>query len=485
MIFFKKHWFLLFLSTITILTRVALFNPSAQQFWADERHYAQLLSQLKEAERVSNYKIAYQTIFRLNARPALGLFYFPAAILEWKNSSIPFGIYFNFIVNFLCLLLVFLIAKEMVNKVAAFLSVCIITLTISSVIYLRHLLSYDMALLMVLISGYVYLKYKNFFISGIFIGLSFLTYPGYYYYFIPIPFLIAINYKSIKKLIIFSLGIGVVLILTQLAYIIAGETTPYFQSVMIEGSGGATSNYGDFIPAFSYISDYVYSLDGAWGIVLLVIILPGIFVVKNKKLSYFFTYILAVFFLLELYSHILQKNVLFGRTIRPLYLSTLVLSALIIERFFSKFSKKIYIFAIVLVIAISVINWFPRFTLYKDLVYPKQFQEKSRQYLLRNHPTANVEEAIFVNYWATKEEVPEHFFKPEKGEKDKFYITNAVQMFPYYGNYDLNDFCEHEVVLKEAHIQYLFKPYLFEAHKKVMREKMKQDPLYYQLILCK
>lgn len=468
-----------------IFTRVALFNPAAQQFWADERHYAQLLSKLNEAEKAGNYKIAYQTIFRLNARPALGLFYFPAAILEWKNPSIPFGIYFNFIVNFLCLLLVFLISKEMINKTAAFLSVCIITLTLSSVIYLRHLLSYDMALLMVLISSYVYLKYKNFFVSGIFIGLSFLTYPGYYYYFIPIPFLIAIYYKSIKKLIIFSLGIGVVLILTQLAYIGAGETTSYFQSVMIEGSGGATSHYGEFIPAISYLSDYVYNLDGIWGLGLLIVSLPIIFYKKNKKLLFLFIYLVGVFFILEMYSHILQKTVLFGRTIRPFYLSALVFSALALERFLSKFSRKVYLTGMILILSISIINWFPRFILYKDLVYPKQFQEKSRQYLLRNHPTANVEDAIFVNYWATKEEVPEHFFKPEKGEKDKFYIMNAVQMFPYYGNYNLNDFCEHEVILKEAHIQYLFKPYLFEAHKKVMREKMKQDPLYYQLILCK
>lgn len=485
--FFKENWFVFFLLLIILFTRIPLLNKDAAEFWADERHYRQLITKLEEADKKGDFKIAYQTIFRLNARPALGLFYFPSAYLEWKNPGIPFGSYFNIAINFFSLLLVFLIIRKTKGERAAFFATFIIAFSLSSVIYIRHLLSYDIALFVILFSVYIHLKFKNFFIPGVLIGLSFLTYPGYYYYLMPIPFLVAFYYRSIRKTALFFIGIGAILLLTQFAYVSSGETTSYFKSLKDESSGGATENYGEFIPAAFYIGDYVLNVDGSWNLLLLLFILPGIFLIKGeKKLKYLFLYVLSAFLILEMYSHVLQKNVLFGRTARPFYLSSLVLSALFIEQILSSFkNKKIYMIGIIILVSVTLLNWWPRFTTYKNLVYPETFQKQTKEYLSKSLQTYNVEDAIFVNYWDEGQQVPENFFHPEKGENGVFYIMNAVQMFPYYGNYEMNRFCNHEVVLKSLHIQAIFTPYLFEGHKKIMREKMKNDPLYYQLIYCK
>lgn len=463
-----------------------VINKEAAGFWGDERHFEQLKATLEESKQKNNYMLVVQSLFLLNARPGIGLFYYPPAYLEWKDPSVPYGMYFNLLVNTLGLILIYFITKKTYGEKAAFITTLFVTLSMSSLVYVRHLIPYDIALLPLLLGLYIHLYFKKNFIFGILAGLTFLTYPGYYYYLIPLPILFFLYYRDLKKTSLFVMGIGTILLFTQLTSMALSKTANYFDSIRVESAGGATEHYGEFMPVVSFVGEYIFTTDGIWGI-LLVFYISGVLLIKSrKKFLLILVYLLSIFLILEICSHILEKTVLFARTARPFYIMLLVLSGVTLERILSEFSsKKIYIAGMSIFILITFINWLPRFLLYKDLTYPKQFKQEAKDYLdLKFDNYKLTDNAVFVNYWDVGQVVPEHFFNPEKGTEGEFYILNAVQMFPYYGNYELNNFCKAQVLLKESHAQNVFRPYLFEGHKRKMREKMDQDPLYYQLIYC-
>lgn len=480
----QRHKLFITVILIVFSTRLLVFNQYAGDFWGDERHYRELIAKLEESSAEKNLMIAVHKIFNLNARPGLGLFYYPAAFLEWKNSGFPFGLYFNLIINTLSVMLVYLIVKKTINKGAAFLATVLAAFSMASLVYIRHLIPYDIALFSFLSGWYIYVYFNRIFVFGLFTGLAFLTYPGYYYYFLPLPFILLLQGRSLRKTLIFVIGAGAILLFTQVFSLLLGETTSYFRSLKIESAGAATANYGEFIPAVSYIGEYIFAVDGVWNIVLIAAIFPAIFLIKDKrKYLALFIYLMLMFLIMEAVSHILQKTVLFGRTVRPLYLLALIFSALVLEGLFNSLrSRKYYIIGISILILGSFLNWLPKYLTYQNLTYPKEFQQKANVYLSSGKENEKAEEAIFVNYWDTKDPLP-GFYKSAK--PGKFYIVNAVQMFPYFGNYSLDRFCDNEVLLKERHIQYIFRPYLFEGHKRLMREKMDEDPLYYYLIYCK
>lgn len=485
--FLKQNWLILVLILVIFSTRLLTFNKDAAGFWADESRYPMLVANLEEASKSGNYLLPIQKLFNIDARPGAGLFYYPAAILEWKIPSISFASYYNLIINSLSLILIFFVVKKIQNKNGAILATLLVTFSIASFIYVRHTLPYDIAMLLLLLGLYSYVYFQKSLLFGLFAGLSFLTYPSYYYYIIPIPLILVLYKRSLKPAIFFTVGVSLVFILTQIISLGVSDH-PYFRSLQDQSGGVTAISQGDYIPAISYISEYILSVDGLLNIILILAILPGILFIKEKKKILFFAlYLAIVFLILESFSHILQKHVLFGRTVRPLYLLTLGLSAVVLERIFSSFkSKKIYIFCIGILILFSFVNWMPRFLTYKNLVYPKQFQQKARNYLSLKYDKYDIEDALFVNYWDSENPDPkliEHFFGA--GEPGKFYTLNAVQTFPYYGNLNLDNFCKNEILHKEAHIQYIFKPYQFEGYKKAMRERMEKDPLYYELIYCK
>lgn len=478
-----RYKFFLLLLLIIILTRLLVFNTSAKDFFGDERHYSELINTLQQSSSKNDYMIAVRKLFELNARPGLGLIYYPAAILEWKNPTIPFGFYFNAIINVLSMMILYLIVKKNYANNAAFLATLFTTFSISSLIYTRHLIPYDIALFVFLLGLYIYFYFRKILIFGLFAGLFFMTYPGYYYYLMPIPFILLIYYRSFKKALFFLTGFALILLFTHLCSLVISGVTPYFTSLRIESGGAATANYGEFIPAWSYIGEYIKAVDGSWNILLMISVFPGFFLIKEKKIRILLIYLAFIFLILESYSHIMQKTVLFGRTVRPFYLTVLVLSAIYLERMFRIFkNRKYYFFGICILITITVLNFLPRFFIFKNLIYPKEFIQQANVLLSVRYEKYSLEEAIFVNYWNTKDP-PKNFYK--SAESGKFYTVNAVQMFPYFGNYDLGRYCSNEILLKEPHIQFIFRPYLFEGHKRIMREKMTQDPLYYFLIYCK
>ncbi|MEK7616885.1 MAG: hypothetical protein AAB414_02435 [Patescibacteria group bacterium] len=480
----SRYWLIFILVVIIFFTRLLIFNKDAVGFWADESRYPLLIANLDEAYKLGNYLLPLKQLFNIDARPGAGLFYYPPAFLELQNPNIPFALSYNLIINSLLLILVFFIVKKIQNLKAAIVTTLILTFSIAPLIYIRHTLPYDLALLLLLIGLFLYVYFQKSLLFGLFAGLSFLTYPSYYYYLIPIPFILILYNRSLKSALHFIIGISLIIITTQFLSVSIGSSTSYLQSLKDQSGGVTAIQQGDYMPAASYIGEYILAVDGYWNLLLILIIFPGIFLIKSrKKILFFAIYLMLVLLILETFSHILQKHVLFGRTVRPLYLLTLGFSGLLLERVFS---KRIYSFALGIILIITFLNHLPRFLAYKSLIYPAQFKQTARSYLDVKYDKYEIEDTLFVNYWDSENPDPElvwHFFKG--GESGKYYTMNAVQTFPYFGNFNMDEFCKNEVLLKEPHIQYIFQPYQFEGYKKVMREKMEKDPLYYQLIYCK
>lgn len=486
----SRYWLITTVILIVLSTRLLAFNKDASDFISDEWRYRILISKLDEAVAKDDYLIPFQTIFRLDGRPGSGLFYYPAAFLEWKYLNVPFGAYYNLIINILIIILTYLIIKKTYDKKAAILATLLITLSISSVIYMRHLLAYDIALFLLLLGLCIYVYFHKALAFGLLAGLSFLTYPSYYYYLLPIPIVLFFYHRSVKPVLLFITGVGVILIFTNVLSIAIGETTSYFQSLKNESKNVTTYHFGDDVTAFSFISQYIFTIDGIWNLFLILAAFLIMFFKRHeKKIIIFGVYLILAFLVMEIYSHILKTHVLYGRTVRPFYLILLTFTAVALDRVFNDISKgkqKIYILCFALIVFGTFLNWLPNFMNFRNLLYPTQFKQQAREYLKARYGEFIVEEALFVNYFGINSPPKMKIFTEYKdGEPGKFYIINANIIYPYFGSYDLNLFCKNEVILKELHVQYKFRPYLFEGWNEIMREQSAKDPLYYQLIYCK
>lgn len=485
----KKYKVTLLIILVVFFTRILLFNKDAAFFWADERHFEQLITKLQESKEKNNYMIAVNTIFHLNARPGLGLFYYPAAFFQWKNPNIPFGSYFNVVINSSILILIYFIVKKTYGLRSAILSFSLLLFSSSTAIYLRHLLPYDISLLVLLSGLLIYVNQQRAFIFGLLAGLSFLTYASYYYI-LPIPLILFLYHKSLKPALIFLLGIAAIFIFTNLMYI-SIDSSSYFGSLKAESGGVTSVHIGDYVSAFSFIGQYIFVVDGIWNAFLILIAsILYIFQWKGKKFNIIAIYLLLTFLIMEITSHVLKMHVLYGRTVRPLYLLLLVFASIVLDRIFEKISKgnkKVYFRYFLLVISITFLIWLPNFLTFKDLIYPEQFKKLAKEYLqTKSNEQLKIKEVLFVNYFGIGSPPKMNIFKEYKGaEPGTYYIVNANVIYPYYGSYNMDLFCKSETLLSQLHVQSKFKPYLFEGWGEAMRRQITKEPLYYQLIYCK
>lgn len=492
----RKNWLVIALFLVIFFTRLLIFNKDAADYFPDEwRYYAQIKN-IEMAVSSGDYLLVLRKIFDLNARPGFGIFYFPPSFLEWKYPEIPFGQYYNLLVSISLVGLIFLIVRKIENDKTAILATLLVGLSISSVIYMRHLLPWDLELALMFFSLYVYLRTKNVFYFGLLLGVSFFTYPSFYYYMLPIPIILLLWHKkiwSIARPLQFVAGIATVLLAAQLFSASIGAVS-YWNSLKAESAGARSVEQGDYISAWSFLNEYIQTTDGIWFVLLVASSLVGfIFINKDKKLVIFSVYLVMTFLILEATSHLFSTQVLYGRTARPFYLLMLIFCAIVLNRLFMYICQKARVTYSILffsIILITVVSWWPHFVNFKNLVYPKQFHRKSIEYLNERYQkydiVTNNFDTAFVNFWNTDSPFP-NFLKSGRvlGVRGKFYTINTTYLYPYYGNYDLDLYCNAEVLLEESHVATAFQAYLLEGYKRVMRQQMINDPVKYQLIYCK
>lgn len=474
----KNPKFLLILIVLSIfLMRIPLFNKDARYFFGDEIFYKRLIITLQESERTNNPLLFWQGVFGINAKPGYGILYSLPIWLETQKPNIPSGAILNMFINSSMILLVFLILKKLLDTQTAVIATLVVIFSISSVIYIRHMLPYDASLTILLLALYTYLRSKSNFFFGVLSAFSFLIYPSYFYYFVPIPLLIFVfNKFKFKPTLLFSIGFAVIILFAQIFSLLIGASPSYFVEAQ-QLSGVVTQ--GDFMPALSFLTAYVELYDGVWGLIL-IIFAPLIIFLKNKKFFALGVYLVLAFLILEMFSHIAAKTVLYGRTIRPFYLLLLISGVIVLENFLKKASKEFnlrYYFIYGLFVLTAFINWWPNFNTFKDLVYPDNFRQEAKEYLLIMYGEYAVEDL-----YTKKETTNDSTTDPPILISGRFYLTNPTLLYPYYGNLDPP--CKEEVLIEREHTL-LFKPYRYEGFTKDMREYLTLDPPKYKLIYCR
>lgn len=312
-------------------------------------------------------------------------------------------------------------------------------------------------------------------------GLSFATYPGNYYYIIPIPLLILIGQKDngfkvrVFKVLWFLTGLLLVLFIFEIISHLVGAPSSYLLSTL---NLSETINQGDYIPAITFILKYIVANDGVWGVLILFMGVVALFdLYKNQKKNglgkIFLFYAVSVYLVLEIMSFVTHKTVLYGRTVRMFYLFFMVLASVGLINFLLINKRRVLIFLGAVVLS-TIINWFPRYLNYINVVYPNDFYEKAMAFN-KNSVVINV----IAPYFESLDDQDKVFGLVSKNQ---YYLVNAEVLEFYYGMKKIN--CKKNVIVEADYVLPSYRPYLFEGWPEAMRKSFYNDPPKYQLIYC-
>jgi hypothetical protein len=354
------------------------------------------------------------------------------------------------------------------------------------------MLPYDGSLLIFLLAIYLFLITDSFFLLGVMMGLSFATYPGNYYYIIPIPLLIFVvpivnNLKArISKVLQFLIGLLLILFIFEIISHLVNAPSSYLLSTL---DLSRIIDQGDYIPAIIFIIKYIFVNDGVWGILILLMGIVALFnICKNKKRNNLdraiIFYAASVYLILEIMSFVTHKTVLYGRTVRMFYLFFMILASTelidyLIPRvkrnncvYINKWVASIFLETVILLI---IVNWFPRYLNYLNVVYPNDFLEKVTMFN-KNGVVINV----IAPYFESLDDHEKVFSLVSKGQ---YYLVNAEVIEFYYGMKIIN--CKKKMIMEADYVLPSYEPYLFEGWPAAMRKSFYNDPPKYQLIYCK
>lgn len=468
---------------IALVIKLPLLKEGGLGFFSDEGRYRWTLTvYLHQSFMTKSFLPYIKSIFDMQARPAYGLLYLPSLLITEITKNEIFGPIYNLLIVSLSVILIFLIVKKLYTKKTAFFASAFFFFSMCSSSYIRHMLPYDGALLVFLLAIYIFINTKSLFLLGTLIGLSFSSYPGNYYYIIPIPLSIFfitktadLKTKIFKVLQFFAGFLSIMFIFETLSRLVNGPGS-YFTSIL---DLSKTVNQGDYMPAGLFIFKYIFANDGVFGVVVLFI---GIITLFNfcktrtktclEKTLIF--YAISIYLILEIMSFVSHKTVLYGRTVRMFYLFFMVLASVGLVNLLSK-NKKWVLFFLAAVILLTVINWFPRYLNYINAIYPNDFYKKVMTFNKNNVEINNI--SPHIASIDDRDNVFALVFR------DRYYLVNNEVLFFYYGMKKIN--CDKDIIIEADYVLPTYQPYLFEGWTEAMRESFYNDPPKYQLIYCK
>lgn len=465
---------LLSIIVFSLVTRISLFNPNALYFFSDEVRFDDLVLSWRKVDSGEDFLNPLRAVFKIQARPGYGIFFSFPAYLESKNPAIAFGAILNILINTLIPLLIFLIVKKIDGIKAAILASIFVACSISSIVYIRHMLPYDLGLTFMILAVYIFSRTKSLFLTGLVLSFSYLTYPGYLYYLFPIPILIFLFKPNLVPIIRYLLGFALPIIIVEVSSRLLTQTS----YIEIAKALSGTVMQGDFIRASTFIKEYILLNDGYLGLILSLSALLIIFI-KNKKLALFLgIYLIFVFLILEIASDITHKTVLYGRTIRPFYLLLLISAATILSNlsaYLYKFKAWVGTLIYFLIIVLVLVNFWPRYTAFKNSIYPRDFDKQAKSIL---DSTSNLIYVLSNKTSEVDKKQNKKILAPES-----YYIVNTDLLYPYYGNKEF--ICKKKILIQKPYILSTTGAYLFEGFSFRMRFFLVKDPPAYQLIYCK
>lgn len=479
--------FLVSLLTVFICSRLLLVNEHAVYFYSDERLFQFLRAGVRSSLQSGSAIPFIESIFTLVARPGYGLMYGVFAYLVEITGDLSYVQYGNIIISLLSSLVLYLLLRKIFSPALSLGSLFLYLCSMSSATYIRHALPYDGSFLFFLLSIYMMLR-NSYLLSGILLGFAVSVYPGIYFSALPtfLFFLLRASGEVRKKyFFLLSSGIALVILLFEIfSHIIAKSS--YFTSAL-SLSGSITQ--GDFMPAVIFYAEYVFANDGVLGVIFGFsgAIITGFLLIKKryslgKYILLLFWLIVVNYLFYELMTFILQRMVLYGRTVRPFYIMNIILSTAVLSSLFfrmlrrlQKTSAVIYkIVALIIVVLLVLLNYYPRYSAFVQLEYPDNFVASNRSLI-------PPEIKVFSSFTSTKEQVPD--IVPVSGLKaGQYYFVNTSLLYPYYGLKEIG--CKEKVLIERRHVQGLYGPYAFEGSNKKMRGYLRRNPPVYQLIYC-
>jgi len=424
----KKKYLIIIFILLLGLYRISLLGNGAMAF-PDESRYGHSIYAL-DCLQNHDYKGFLSNIFITQARPGdvllhlipagiQGIFYHTSGWDPRLPVSFIIPQLFNLIISLL-LTLVFYRLSLIVLKdfYPAFSATVIYSLLANSNIYIRHLLPYDAALLIILTALWYVLKNressknisKTALISGFLAAISFLTYPGYYYSPVLIwgAFAIGAWGKTPLKNIfntsaIFTASLGLVIVVFEGFARLIGSS--YLHNAI--GLSSAI-NQGSFEEGFTFGLKYLIQVEGIIGYLLILCFVWYICLkvsemtrqgTKKTFMDDFFLLIVlsgSGFIVHASLSAIFHKMVFYGRLLH-LYLPFLVWASF---KGLSSLKTAWWRYASYLVLVSASLASFACFALsYSDLVYPRDVLYRYRilcpgldssKFVFERHPAKRV-----------------------------------------------------------------------------------------------
>lgn len=281
---------LLGLLVLLLLARLMLlFNGGALAF-PDEDRYLQSIKAVQQLA-AGNLEQACLHLANTQGRPADALLRLPVAALQvaWEQLggpptgspvSLRLPQAMNYLVLVINVLVLYRLARRWLTRNPALVVVVVYSAMVSSNLYVRHLLPYDMALGVVLLAvGHLTnpttapRPARLGLATGLFSALAMAVYPGYYVAPLLLAGLLLERLPSRSWLRAgAAAAAGVAAIVVPLELLTRYGHISYLRTLH---SVSATITQGEFDEGFTFLGQYLWQVEGTLGMVLLLLALPG------------------------------------------------------------------------------------------------------------------------------------------------------------------------------------------------------------------
>jgi len=401
---FKKSFLSIYnILLICIFSFLTLYRSvlatSGHLYWADEiRNYSSIVFHQNLIH--GNFKAALLQLFTADARPGAVLFgAIPAHIqfILFPDKLTSYGNVRNFVtpnafnphiydipayLNVLCTLISAILVYKLLqycirDKWITMAGVVVYGLLCNTNLYVRHILPYEMSLMLLLTGFYIVLLMHQrgrlgiltVMTCGLLSGIAFSAYPGYCYFVIINGILVyAVARKYIRMSIIYGLAFLSVIALYEV--LARGCGVSYIQNTRELSS---TIVHGSFSEGLIYIFRYLATVEGAIGYGLLFLCFIFIFWLLPKKkilLKPIFITLILCYLFHGIRAVIFQKVVFYGRILH-MFIPFMVISGMMtLDAIKPEKIRHLFCYAILCLSVFSFAIYGPA---YVKLLYPKDF----------------------------------------------------------------------------------------------------------------
>jgi hypothetical protein len=291
-------WVLLGLLVLVLLTRLTLMPAGGALSFPDEDRYLESIKAVQLLLR-GNLEQTALHLANTQGRPADAVLRLPVAFLQvlWQNvggppPEAPASLRLPQLINYLVLLgnvgLLYQLGRRWLTKESAVVSCLLYSALVSTNLYLRHLLPYDMALLVAL-GALVFLTRlgkpasvrRLGFLTGLLGWLAVAVYPGYYFALplVGVVLLARLPRQSWPRGLAWA-TVGAALVLLPLELVTRYGHISYLRTLQ---TLAPTITQGDFSEGFTFTGTYLWQVEGPLGIALILLALPGMWLLVRPR----------------------------------------------------------------------------------------------------------------------------------------------------------------------------------------------------------